>query len=187
MAVVVVGEAFRTQADSASSPIDPAHALLKRFAGWEKRVANLQNFFTQVQRFQKDIARHYAALSDIAGENFGDETLSSDGVIAIWKGLRDKTFKLGRFYDGLSTTYLQKILTDLAKYAYEIKVFKGDIERLRSKEVDTVSKKQKDFQRSVRDLQFSITRLRTNSGKDDPFVRNRGIFFSPFPWPPLNE
>lgn len=179
MAVVVVGEAFRTQADSTSSPIDPAHALLKRFAGWEKRVANLQTFFNQIQCFQKDIARHYSALSDIAGENFGDETLSSDGVMTIWKGLRDKTRKLGVFYAGLSNTYVQKILGDLEKYALEIKVFKGDIERLRSKEVDTVSKKQKAFQRSVRDLQFSITRLRANSGKDDPFVRNRGIFFSP--------
>jgi len=174
MAVVVVGEPFRTHADSASSPIDPTHALLTRFAGWEKRVANLQKFFTQVQKFQRDIARHYVALSDTAGENFGDETLSPEGVITIWKGLKEKTTKLGRFYDGLSDTYLQKIIRELDKYAYEIKVFKGDIERLRSKAVDTVSKKQKDFQRSVRELQFSITRLRNNSGKDDPFVRNRG-------------
>jgi hypothetical protein len=156
------------------APIDPAQALLKRFTAWEKRMDNLIEFFTLIQRFQKEHSKQYSALSNIAGQTFGDEMLPEEGIVSIWRGLRDKTSELARFYDGLYDCYNETIIKDLKMRLYDIRTFKSEIERLRSREVIKVSKRQKKFFNAVSHLNISISRIRTSSARDDPFVENRG-------------
>ena len=71
-------------------------ALRWRFTRWEKEVADLSDFL-QIQRFQRNIARHYITLSDIAVERFSDEILAIEGVATIWRSLRDQTSPLTGF------------------------------------------------------------------------------------------
>ena len=158
-----------------NAPIDPAQALLRRFTAWEKRMDNLIEFFTQIQRFQKEHSRQYSALSDLAGQTFGDEMLPDEGIVSIWRGLRDKTYELARFYDGLFDCYNETITKDLKMRLSDIRTFKSEIERLRSREAAKVSKRQKKFLNAMSDLNISINRIRTPSARDDPFVENRGI------------
>lgn len=157
-----------------NAPIDPAQALLKRFTAWEKRMDNLIEFFTQIQRFQKEHSKQYSALSDLAGQTFGDEMLPEEGVVSIWRGLRDKTSELARFYDGLFDGYNETIIKDLKTRLSDIRTFKSEIERLRSREATKVSKRQKKFFNAVSALNVSINRIRAPSARDDPFVENRG-------------
>jgi len=156
-------------------PTDPAQALLKRFTSWEKRMENLIDFFSQIQRFQKDHARQYTALSEISGQYFGEEVLPDNGVMSIWRGLRDKTAELARFYDGLSENYNETILKELRMRFADIRLFKSEIERLRSSEAAKVAEKQKKFFKTVRDLNVSIGRIRTQDAKNDPLVKNRSM------------
>ena len=106
-----------------NAPIDPAQALLRRFTAWEKRMDNLIEFFTQIQRFQKEHSRQYSALSYLAGQTFGDETLPEEGIVSIWRGLRDKTAELARFYDGLYHCYYETIIKDLKMRLSDIRTF----------------------------------------------------------------
>ena len=157
-----------------NAPIDPAQALLKRFTAWEKRMDNLIEFFTQIQRFQKEHSKQYLALSDLAGQTFGDEMLPEEGIVSIWRGLRDKTSELARFYDGLFDGYNETIIKDLKTRLSDIRTFKSEIERLRSREATKVSKRQKKFFNAVSALNVSINRIRAPTARDDPFVENRG-------------
>lgn len=156
-----------------NAPIDPAQALLRRFACWEKRMENLIEFFGQVQRFQKEHSRQYTTLSYLAGHHFGDENFPEEGIVSIWRGLRDKTAELARFYDGLSDNYNETILKDLRMRLAEVRLFKSEIERLRSREAAKVAEKQKQFLKAVTALHVSINRIGTPRAGGDPLVENR--------------
>jgi len=161
-----------------NTPVDPAQALLRRFTGWEKRIENLIAFFTHVQKFQKVHSKHYTELSDLVMHKFGeDERLSEDGIVSIWRGLKDKTTELARFYDGLHDTYGETIVNDLKMRLADIRIFKNEITRLRSKQAEYVAGKQKRFLNAVGDLNDSINRIRTPTAREDPFVQNRGALF----------
>ena len=156
------------------APNHPPQALLTRFTCWEKRIENLLDFFTQVQAFQKTNSRHYTALSAQAAQTYGDdERLDEDGVVQIWKGLQQKTEVLARFYDGLSMSYEDKILRELRTKLGEIKVLKGDLNRIRSKEVVKAEKKKWRFEEAVKDLTQSLNQIGSFKQRDDPYLANR--------------
>jgi hypothetical protein len=160
------------------APVHPAQALLTRFTCWEKRIENLLDFFTQVQTFQKTHSRHYTALSLLAGHTFGeDERLQEDGVIRIWKGLQEKTGELARFYDGLSVSYDDTVLRELRMKLAEIRIFKGDLNRIRSKEAAKAEKRQGRFEEAVSNLTKSLNKVGDPKQMDDPFVANRSKSF----------
>lgn len=165
----------------ANAPIDPSQALLRRYTHWEKRLLNLIDFFNSVQRFQKQISRQYTQLSDKAGQRFSvEENFHQDGITSIWRGLKDKTGELARFYDGLHESYNQTVIKELNMRLQEIQIFKVEINRLHTKEVAAVAKKQQKFRDSVKDLGISINSMRTRNAKVDPFVVNRSIFLLEF-------
>jgi hypothetical protein len=60
----------------------------------------------------------------------------------------------------------------------DIRLFKSEIERLRSSEAAKVAERQKKFFNTVRDLNVSIGRIRTQDAKNDPLVKNRSIHLS---------
>lgn len=156
------------------APIHPAQALLTRFTCWEKRIENLVEFFTQVQSFQKAHSRHYTALSLHAGQTYGeDERLREDGVIRIWKGLQEKTAELARFYDGLAVSYDDTVLRELKMKLAEIRIFKGDLNRIRSKEAVKAEKRQGRFEDAVNNLTKSLNQVGDPKQRDDPLVANR--------------
>ena len=156
------------------APNHPAQALLTRFTCWEKRIENLLDFFTQMQAFQKTHSRHYTALSAQAAQTYGDdERLDEDGVVQIWKGLQQKTEVLARFYDGLSMSYEDKILRELRTKLGEIRILKGDLNRIRSKEVVKAEKKKWRFEEAVKDLTQTLNQIGSFKQRDDPYLANR--------------
>jgi hypothetical protein len=156
------------------APVHPAQALLTRFTCWEKRIENLVDFFTQVQTFQKAHSRHYTALSLQAAQTYGeDERLQEDGVVRIWKGLQEKTTELARFYDGLSVSYDNTIIRELRLKLAEIRTFKGDLNRIHSKEVAKAKKRQGRFEDAVNNLTKSLNPGGGSKQRDDPYVANR--------------
>jgi hypothetical protein len=127
-----------------------------------------------VQAFQKTHSRHYTALSAQAAQTGGDdERLHEDGVIQIWKGLQQKTEALARFYDGLSSSYEDKILRELRTKLGEIRILKGDLNRIRSKEVVKAEKKKLRFEEAVKDLTQSLNQIGSFKQRDDPYLANR--------------
>ena len=170
-------EPRRDASQVVNAPIDPAQALLRRYTHWEKRLENLIEFFSQIQRFQKIHSKQYLDLAELAGHRFGlDENFHQDGIISIWQGLKDKTTELGRFYDGLQESYNNTVINELKTRLQDIQMFKAEINRLRTNEAAAVAKKQKKFLESVGDLGVSINSMRTRSAKLDPFVVNRSRF-----------
>jgi len=156
------------------APVHPAQALLTRFTCWEKRIENLVEFFTQVQSFQKAHSRHYTALSLHAGQTYGgEERLSEDGVIRIWKGLQEKSAELATFYDGLAVSYDDTVLRELKMKLAEIRIFKGDLNRIRSKEAVKAEKRQGRFEDAVNNLTKSLNQVGNPKQRDDPLVANR--------------
>ena len=156
------------------APIHPAQALLTRFTCWEKRIENLIEFFTQVQDFQRIHSRHYVALSALASQTFGEaERLREDGIIRIWKGLQEKTGALAIFYNGLSTAYNETVIRDLNMKLAEIRIFKGDLNRIRSKEAAKAGKRQGKFENAVKNLTKSLNQIGVSKQRDDPYVANR--------------
>jgi hypothetical protein len=174
MLALMVTPERRDATQAMYAPIHPAQALLTRFTCWEKRIENLIEFFTQVQDFQRIHSRHYLALSVLASQTFGEaERFREDGVIRIWKGLQEKTAVLARFYDGLSTAYDETVLRDLKMKLAEIRIFKGDLNKIRSKEAARAEKKQGNFEVAVNNLTKSLNQIGVSKQRDDPFVANR--------------
>jgi hypothetical protein len=170
-------EPRRDASQVVNAPIDPAQALLRRYTHWEKRLENLISFFSLIQRFQKIHSKQYLDLSKLASHRFGlEENFHQDGIISIWRGLKDKTAELGRFYDGLQESYNNTVINELNMRLQDIQMFKAEINRLRTNEAAAVAKKQKKFLDSVGDLGVSINSMRTRSAKLDPFVVNRSTF-----------
>ena len=176
MLALMHAEPRNNAAQVANPPIDLAQALLRRFTCWEKRIENLIGFFLQIQRFQKEHSRQYTSLSELAGQQFGDESLPEEGIRSIWGGLRDKSAELARFYDGLSDNYNETIIRELKMRLVEIRLFKSEIEQLRSSEATKVSTKQKKFLAAVSKLSVSINRIRSPSARSDPLIENRSNF-----------
>ena len=171
---LMFAEPRRDASQVVNAPIDPAQALLRRYTHWEKRLENLMNFFSQIQRFQKIQSKQYSDLSDLVGQRFGlEENFHQDGIVSIWKGLKDKTAALARFYDGLHECYNTTVISELRMRLKDIQMFKAEINRLRTNEATAVARKQKRFLDSVGDLGVSINSMRTRSPKFDPFVVNR--------------
>jgi len=174
---------FRPQKEAnilVNTPTDPAQALIRRFTAWEKRIENLIEFFTQIQKFQKEHSRHYSALAEVTSQRvYEDEGFIDDprGVLGIWNILRDKTLTLARFYDGLNDSYNDTVVKDLRSQLVDIRVFRTEIQHLRTREGSKVAKKQKRFFDSVSDLKLSINRFRKPTPSDDPFIRSRSMFF----------
>jgi hypothetical protein len=163
--------------DTIPPPCDPAKALLERFTCWEKRLDNLIDFFTAVQSSQKDHSRQYAGLSRLAAEKFEDEdNFDADGVLCIWKVLKEKTAQVSRFYDGLPESYNEVIIKDLRLRLADVRVFKSEIQRLRKWESAKVAKRHKKFIGAVNALNSSINRVGRLAPGDDPFVENRRTF-----------
>jgi len=164
-----------------NTPADPAQALIRRYIAWEKRLENLIEFFTLVQKFQKDHSRHYTALSEVVGKKLHEDegfVKDAQGVLSIWDSLHEKSLTLARFFNGLHDSYNDTVLTDLKSQLDEVRQFKSEIHQLRTREGAKVTKKQKRFFDSVTDLKLSINRLRTPTTYDDPFIRSRSKFLS---------
>jgi hypothetical protein len=159
-----------------STPSDPAQALIKRYTAWERRLENLMELFTQIQKFQKEHSKHYHTLSEIAGQSFPEGegfTDDSRGVLSIWEALKEKSTTLARFHDGLHDSYNDHVVRELKNQLEEVRQFKKEMHRLRTREGAKVVKKQRRFFESVTDLKLSVNRLRIQNPSDDPFIRNR--------------
>jgi predicted RNA-binding protein len=169
-------ESRKEVVDVFNPPTDPGPALLQRFTSWENRVDNIINFFAQVQKLQKEQSRQYTRLSQLAAEKFDDdENFHEDGVIGVWRVLREKTMEVSRFYNGLPDSYNEHILKVLRTKLADIRVFKNEIQRLRKQDATKVSKKHKRFLNAVNNLNSSINRIGRPTPGNDPFVENRSI------------
>jgi len=169
----------RTNAhQSVDTQEDPPETLLRRFTIWEKRIENLIDFFTKVEEFQKVQSRHCLLLSELAGKGLrfgGNDDFPEDGVNTIWTGLKEGMVGLSKFYSGVGESYEDAILKDLRIKLNEIRLFNGELSRLRTTKRLEVAKREKKFMDAVRDLNVSLNRISVPSAQDDPFVENRSI------------
>jgi len=114
-------------------------------------VANLLEYFEQLESFHKQKAKEYAKLSKTPEVPFKSPEFAQDGISLIWRAIRDKNSQLANFHTEEAQFLKAGTIADLGRLRSDLKKHLSDLEKEGTKGSRKVEKKMDKF---VRDLQI---------------------------------
>jgi hypothetical protein len=92
-------------------------------------LANLIEYFEQLESMQRTQAKESTKLSKIPEVPFKAPEFAADGITTIWQGMRDKAVQMANFHTEQATFMKAGVITDLTRLRDDIKSHLNDLRK----------------------------------------------------------